>query len=117
MTIASFLAFIFGSFVNAYVMSKMKLQSKGKHFSLRAIVSTLAGEGLDSLIFFPIAFAGLMPPTELVKMMCIQMILKTLYEVLVLPITIRVVKYVKKFEGIDTYDKQISYNIFKIDDF
>ena len=116
-TIASFLAFIFGSFVNAYVMSKMKLQSKGKHFSLRAIVSTLAGEGIDSLIFFPIAFAGLMPPTELVKMMCIQMILKTLYEVLVLPITIRVVKYVKKFEGIDTYDKQISYNIFKIDDF
>lgn len=116
-TIASFMAFIFGSFVNAYVMSKMKLQSKGKHFSLRAIVSTLAGEGIDSLIFFPIAFAGLMPPTELVKMMCIQMILKTLYEVLVLPITIRVVKYVKKFEGIDTYDKQISYNIFKIDDF
>ncbi len=116
-TIASFLAFIFGSFVNAYVMSKMKLQSKGKHFSLRAIVSTLAGEGIDSLIFFPIAFAGLMPPTELVKMMCIQMILKTLYEVLVLPITIRVVKYVKKFEGIDTYDKQMSYNIFKIDDF
>ena len=116
-TIASFLAFIFGSFVNAYVMSKMKLQSKGKHFSLRAIVSTLAGEGIDSLIFFTIAFAGLMPPTELVKMMCIQMILKTLYEVLVLPITIRVVKYVKKFEGIDTYDKQISYNIFKIDDF
>ena len=116
-TIASFLAFIFGSFVNAYVMSKMKLQSKGKHFSLRAIVSTLAGEGIDSLIFFPIAFAGLMPPTELVKMMCIQMILKTLYEVLVLPITIRVVKYVKKFEGIDTYDKQISYNIFKIDEF
>jgi uncharacterized integral membrane protein (TIGR00697 family) len=116
-TIASFLAFIFGSFVNAYVMSKMKLQSKGKHFSLRAIVSTLAGEGIDSLIFFPIAFAGLMPPTELVKMMCIQMILKTLYEVLVLPITIRVVKYVKKFEGIDTYDKQISSNIFKIDDF
>ena len=116
-TVASFLAFFIGSFMNAYVMSRMKLQSKGKYFSLRAIVSTLAGEGIDSLIFFPIAFIGLMPTHELIKLMFIQMILKTLYEIIVLPVTIRVVKYVKKFEGTDTYDHHISYNIFKIDDF
>ena len=115
--IASFLAFFVGSFMNAYVMSRMKLQSKGKHFSVRAIVSTLAGEGVDSLIFFPIAFAGMMPVHELIRMMLIQMILKTLYEIIILPVTIRVVKYVKQFEGIDTYDNHISYNIFKIDDF
>lgn len=115
--IASFLAFFVGSFMNAYVMSRMKLQSKGKHFSVRAIVSTLAGEGVDSLIFFPIAFAGLMPVHELIRMMLTQMILKTLYEIIILPVTIRVVKYVKQFEGIDTYDNHISYNIFKIDDF
>ena len=115
--IASFLAFFVGSFMNAYVMSRMKLQSKGKHFSVRAIVSTLAGEGVDSLIFFPIAFAGMMPVYELIRMMLTQMILKTLYEIIILPVTIRVVKYVKQFEGIDTYDNHISYNIFKIDDF
>lgn len=115
--IASFLAFFVGSFMNAYVMSRMKLQSKGKHFSVRAIVSTLAGEGVDSLIFFPIAFAGMMPVHELIRMMLTQMILKTLYEIIILPVTIRVVKYVKQFEGIDTYDNHISYNIFKIDDF
>ncbi|MBR1719192.1 MAG: VUT family protein, partial [Phocaeicola sp.] len=90
---------------------------KGKHFSVRAIVSTLAGEGVDSLIFFPIAFAGMMPVHELIRMMLTQMILKTLYEIIILPVTIRVVKYVKQFEGIDTYDNHISYNIFKIDDF
>ena len=115
--IASFLAFFVGSFMNAYVMSRMKLQSKGKHFSVRAIVSTLAGEGVDSFIFFPIAFAGMMPVHELIRMMLTQMILKTLYEIIILPVTIRVVKYVKQFEGIDTYDNHISYNIFKIDDF
>ena len=115
--IASFLAFFVGSFMNAYVMSRMKLQSKGKHFSVRAIVSTLAGEGVDSLIFFPIAFAGMMPVHELIRMMLTQMILKTLYEIIILPVTIRVVTYVKQFEGIDTYDNHISYNIFKIDDF
>ena len=54
--VASFLAFLVGSFINAYVMSRMKLRSRGRHFSARAIVSTLFGEGADSLIFFPLAF-------------------------------------------------------------
>lgn len=111
--VASLSAFLVGSFLNAYVMSKMKIYNKGKHFSLRAIVSTIIGEAGDSIIFFPIAFAGIIPMNELLMMILVQLVLKTLYEVVALPFTIRVVKYVKKIEGIDTYDTDISYNVLK----
>lgn len=110
---ASFTAFLVGSFVNAYVMSRMKISSQGKRFSLRAIVSTLWGEGADSLIFFPLAFGGLMPLAELAKLMLLQVITKTLYEVVMLPVTIRVVRYVKQHEGTDVYDENVSYNPLK----
>ena len=113
---ASLVAFLVGSFLNAYVMSRMKLLSKGRHFSLRAVVSTLAGESADSIIFFPIAFAGLMPAGELLKMMAVQAVLKTVYEILVLPVTVRVVKYMKRVTGNDAFDSDISYNILKIDE-
>lgn len=116
MAVASFTAFLVGSFLNAYVMSKMKLASGGKHFSVRAIVSTLVGEGADSLIFFPLAFAGLMPFGEVIKLMLIQVVAKTLYEVVALPLTIRMVNKVKKLEGVDVYDENISYKIWKIKD-
>lgn len=111
---ASLLAFLVGSFMNAYVMSRMKVASHGKHFSLRAVLSTLAGESADSLIFFPLAFGGLMPLEELGRMMLIQVVLKTLYEVIILPVTVRVVNYVKRVDGSDVYDEHISYNILKI---
>ena len=114
--LASLLAFLVGSFVNAYVMSRMKLASSGKHFSARAIFSTLLGESADSLIFFPLAFGGVMPLSELGKMMLVQVILKTLYEIIVLPVTIRVVCYIKHIDGADVYDKDIYYNILKIND-
>lgn len=111
---ASLTAFLVGSFVNAYVMSRMKLASNGKNFSARAIVSTLFGESADSLIFFPIAFGGLIPFNELIKMMIVQAVAKTLYEIVVLPVTIRVVRYVKKVDGSDVYDTNVSYNILKV---
>ena len=84
---ASLTAFLVGSFINAFVMSKMKIASKGKNFSARAIVSTLAGEGADS---------------------------KTLYEIIILPVTIRVVNYIKRVDDCDVYDENISYNVLKI---
>lgn len=111
---ASLTAFLVGSFINAYVMSRMKLASNGKNFSARAIVSTLFGESADSLIFFPIAFGGLIPFNELIKMMIVQAVAKTLYEIVVLPVTIRVVRYVKKVDGSDVYDTNVSYNILKV---
>lgn len=114
--IASLLAFLAGSFLNAYIMSKMKIATHGKHFSLRAIVSTLVGESADSLLFFPIAFAVLIPAGELLIMIGTQAVLKSLYEVIILPVTIRVVRYIKKIDHTDVYDQNISYNILKIKD-
>ena len=111
---ASFIAFILGSFANAYVMSKMKLRDGGRHFSWRAILSTIAGESLDSLIFFPLALGGVVPTPELPKLMLWQVVLKTLYEVIALPITIRVVKALKAHEGEDVYDNGVNYSIWKV---
>lgn len=112
--IASLLAFLAGSFINAYVMSRMKIASGGKHFSMRAIFSTVLGESADSLIFFPLAFGGLMPVNELGKMMLVQVVLKTAYEIIVLPVTVRVVRYIKRIDHTDVFDEGISYNILRI---
>ena len=111
---ASFLAFICGSFVNAYVMSKMKLSSVGKNFSLRAVVSTIFGESVDSIIFFPLALWGVVPTEELPWLMLWQVFLKTAYEVVVLPLTIRIVRYVKRHEQVDTYDNDVNYSIWRV---
>lgn len=113
-TLASFISFIAGSFVNAYVMSRMKLSDQGRRFPLRAIVSTIWGEGADSLIFFPLAFYGVLPDEEIPLIMLSQMALKTAYEIIILPVTIRVVQWVKQYEGEDIYDTDVSYNIFAI---
>ncbi|MDD2595664.1 MAG: queuosine precursor transporter [Bacteroidales bacterium] len=111
--VASLCAFLLGSFLNAYVMSRMKILQKGKGFSIRAIVSTLVGETADSAVFFPIAFGGLVTWKELLIMALTQIVLKSMYEVVILPITIQVVKSIKQHEASDVYDKDISYNIFK----
>ena len=110
--IASLAAFLAGSFINAAVMSKMKVAMHGRGFSLRAIASTLAGEAADSCIFFPIAFAGLIPTSEIFVMIATQAVLKSLYEVAVLPVTVMTVKRIKRVEGSDAYDDGISYRIF-----
>lgn len=114
-TLASLLAFLSGSTVNAYIMSRMKVASHGKRFSLRAVVSSIGGETVDSLVFFPIAFWGL-AMNEMLKMMLLQIFLKTAYEVIILPVTNIVVKAVKRYEGSDAFDTDISYNPFKITD-
>lgn len=113
---ASLMAYLVGSFLNAWVMSRMKIASKGERFSLRAICSTVVGETGDSLIFFPIAFGGLIGWKELFIMMITQIVLKTLYEIIVLPVTIRVVKKVKKMEETDVFDDDVSYNVLNVKD-
>ena len=113
---ASLMAFLVGSFLNAYVMSKMKVASQGRNFSARAIGSTVVGETADSLIFFPVAFGGVIAWKELLIMMGIQIVLKSLYEVMILPVTIRVVKAIKKIDGSEVYDTNISYNVLKVKD-
>ena len=126
--VASLIAFIVGSFLNALVMSKMKMADRNKghfdyHFSMRAILSTLAGESADSLIFFPLAFylfplivsgQPVLTFDIMLGLMVTQVVAKTAYEIIVLPLTIRVVKFVKRVEDTDVYDEHISYSAFKI---
>lgn len=112
--LASFVAFVIGSFVNAYVMSRMKIRDGGKRFSARAILSTVAGETCDSVIFFPLALAGVVPASELPWLMLWQVVLKTIYEVLALPITVRIVRAMKQHEGEDVYDIDENYNVWKV---
>lgn len=112
--LGSFVAFIVGSMVNAQVMSRMKVRDGGKRFSLRAIMSTVFGESADSLIFFPIAFAGMLPLSTIVTLVWTQVMLKTLYEIIALPITIRVVKLLKRVEGTDVTDVNVDYKWWKV---
>ena len=113
---ASFLAFLAGSFINAYVMSKMKLSSEGRNFSYRAVMSTIFGELTDSVIFFPLALGGVIPWEEMPSLVITQVTIKTLYEILVLPMTIRVVAFTKRHDHEDVFDKDVAYNIFKVKD-
>ena len=115
-SLASFIAFLIGSFLNAMVMSKMKIFQKGRNFSLRAVVSTLVGEGADSLVFFTIAFAGVIPNNDLLMLILTQAGMKTAYEILVLPLTNVIVRWVKRREQEDVFDDGISYNPLKINE-
>ena len=115
-TVASLLAFVLGSQMNAWVMSKMKVATKGRGFGWRAILSTVAGELCDSVIFYPLAFAGVMPARAILSIILTQVTVKTIYEVLVLPLTTVIARRLKKTEGIDTFDYDISYNPFRVND-
>lgn len=115
--VASFTAFLCGSMVNAYVMSRMKIGHEGtRGFSARAIISTLWGEGVDSFIFFPIAFAGTLPWDSILSLIITQTLLKTAYEILILPITLRIVRRLRAIEGHEASDKNISYKWWKINE-
>lgn len=97
---ASFLAFLCGSMVNAYTMARMKhTGDDAKRFSLRAILSTVYGESVDSLIFFPIAFAGVLSWGMIASLMATQIVIKTVYEIVILPVTICTVDRLRKAES------------------
>lgn len=97
---ASFLAFLCGSMVNAYTMARMKhTGNDAKRFSLRAILSTVYGESVDSLIFFPIAFAGVLSWGMIASLMATQIVIKTVYEIIILPVTICTVDRLRKAES------------------
>lgn len=113
--VSGLISYIVGSWANATVLSAMKrktAESGGKGFGARAVVSTLVGEFIDSLIFIPLAFYGTMPLDSLGTMILLQPTVKTVYEILVLPFTYRLVAWVKKTEGIDTYDVGVQYKLF-----
>ena len=104
--VASLLAFFAGSTVNARIMSAMKEKSGEKGFGWRAILSSLGGESVDSLIFFPMVFAGIMPFKGILSLVITQVICKTLYELVVLPLTALIVRIIKKKEQKEQYEQQ-----------
>jgi queuosine precursor transporter len=108
--IASFVAFLVGEFANAYVLSRMKVATRGRWLWARTIGSTIVGEGLDSVIFIFIAFWGTSPESALFSAMLTQWLFKVGYETIATPITYLVVNFIKRREGIDTYDHNISFN-------
>lgn len=112
--LASMAAFLAGSTVNACIMSKMKVASGGAGFKWRAFVSTVFGETADAFAYFTLAFAGMLPMTEIIIMAAVQAAGKSAYEACVLPVTERIVAYVKAHDGIDTFDSSVSYNPFSL---
>jgi len=110
----SLIAFFCGEFVNSYVLAKMKIASKGRHLWLRTISSTILGEAVDSMIFYPIAFYGLWPNDQLLTVMFHNYLLKTGWEVLVTPITYAAVNWLKKAEHEDYYDHRTDFNPFTL---
>ncbi|MDR1591411.1 MAG: queuosine precursor transporter [Prevotellaceae bacterium] len=110
---ASLLAFLTGSFINASIMSKMKVRYHGRYFGVRAIISTLFGELADTFLFTALGFCGVIPFETVIKIIITETIIKTLYEIVILPFTAIAVKRIKKSEGVDVFDRDISYNLFK----
>jgi queuosine precursor transporter len=111
---ASIVAFWAGEFVNSFVLAKMKLWTKGRHLWSRTIGSTVAGQGIDSLIFYPLAFLGAEGwTTELVlKVLVTQWVLKVSWEVLLTPVTYAVVGTLKRREGVDVFDESTDFTPF-----
>ena len=111
--VASFAGYLFGEFSNSIILSKLKVATKGKNLWIRTILSTVVGEGLDSVIFIMISFWGTMDNSVVLQMILFQYLFKVAYEVIFTPVTYAVVKIIKKAEGIDTFDNGIKYNIIK----
>lgn len=112
--IASFIAYLVGEFANSFILAKMKIRTKGRWLWTRTIGSTIIGQGLDSTLFIIVAFAGTQPWGILGTIILTHWLVKTGYEALATPFTYAVVNYLKKKEGIDTYDYDTSFNPFLV---
>jgi len=113
--LASLIAYLVGEFSNAAILSRMKILTRGKWLWTRTIGSTLVGEGLDTVIFITICFIGTVPNVILMQMVLYQYLFKVAFEFLATPLTYAVVGWLKRKEGVDTYDHGVSYNPFQLD--
>ncbi|HEY6455238.1 MAG TPA: queuosine precursor transporter [Steroidobacteraceae bacterium] len=110
----SIIAFWCGSFVNSFVLAKMKILTNGRWLWTRTIGSTLCGELVDSALFMTIAFAGTMPRGELLGLMTTQYVLKSSWEVLSTPLTYKLVYFLKRAEGEDYFDRKTNFTPFSL---
>ena len=111
---ASIFAFWAGEMVNAYVMARMKVASKGKHLWQRTIGSTVVGQGVDSLLFYPLAFLGVWSMELILTVLATNYVLKVLWEALLTPVTYWAVAALKRAEGVDVYDAETDFTPFSV---
>jgi uncharacterized integral membrane protein (TIGR00697 family) len=111
---ASFTAYLFGEFMNSYVLAKMKIWTNGKYLWTRTIGSTIVGQAFDTSIFLTLAFYGVMPTEVLISLIGFQWLFKVCYETAATPLTYLVVNYLKRHEGIDVYDRETKFSPFAL---
>jgi uncharacterized integral membrane protein (TIGR00697 family) len=114
--IASMIGFWVGDFANSYVLAKMKIWTRGKFLWTRTIGSTIIGEGLDSLIFYPIAFYGIWTTEDMLAVIGINWVFKVAMEVILTPATYAVVGFLKRAESEDYYDRNTNFTPFSLSD-
>jgi uncharacterized integral membrane protein (TIGR00697 family) len=112
--LASFSAYLLGEFANSFVLAKMKIMTKGRFLWSRTIGSTIVGEGLDATVFIIIAFGGTVSWPLIIGIILTHWLVKTGYEVVATPFTYMVVNYLKKKEGVDTFDRDTNFNPFLV---
>ena len=108
---ASFIGYLFGEFSNSMVLSKLKVMTGGKKLWVRTILSTLVGEGFDSVIFVTVSFWGTMENATLLQMIFFQYLFKVCYEIIFTPATYAIVNWIKRKEEMDTFDYNVKYRI------
>jgi uncharacterized integral membrane protein (TIGR00697 family) len=112
--LASFLAYLAGEFSNSYILSRMKLATRGKWLWIRTIGSTVVGQAIDTVIVLIISFAGVLPWPVLGIMILSHWLFKSAYEIIATPLTYLVVNYLKKKEHSDVYDYSTNFNPLRI---
>jgi uncharacterized integral membrane protein (TIGR00697 family) len=112
--LASLVAYFSGEFCNSYVLAKLKLVTSGRLLWSRTIGSTIVGEAVDSLIFYPLAFLGVWPNELVVRVMITNYLLKVLWEVVMTPFTYRIVNFLKKAESEDYFDRSTDFTPFSL---
>jgi len=112
--LACLIAYCCGEFANSYVLARMKVWCEGRMLWARTIGSTLVGEAVDSLIFYPVAFLGLWPNALVVQVMITNYLLKVAWEVLLTPVTYRFVGWLKRAEAEDWYDRNTDFSPFRL---
>lgn len=112
--IASFIAYLAGEFLNSFVLAKMKIATGGRWLWSRTITSTLVGQLVDSALFISLAFAAILPPAEIIRLVITQWLFKSIYEAVATPFTYWVVNTLKRAENEDFYDRETDFNPLKI---
>ncbi len=114
-SLSSMFAYLCGEFCNSFVLAKMKIKTAGRFLWMRTIGSTIVGEAVDSLIFYPLAFGGVWPQEQVIAVMMSNYMLKVGWEVVNTPLTYRVVNFLKRVESEDYYDRDTNFTPFSLE--